>query len=57
MLNVIDENAPTSNRLLLGHSSASSRLFLRPGKYHVTAMDRQGHTLTARDVEIAPEAP
>jgi len=57
VLNVIDENSPTSSRLLMGHGSASSRLYLRPGKYRVTAMDRQGHTVTARDVEIAPASP
>ena len=54
ILNVIDENSPMSNRLVSFHGNATGRLFLRPGKYHLTAMDQQGHNVLARDVEISP---
>src|SRR5262249_52896296 len=35
------------------HEVPPSRLFLRPGKYRVTATDRNNHTLSATDVVIA----
>jgi hypothetical protein len=56
ILAVYDENAPATERILV-HGSATSRLFLRPGKYRLTAMDRTGHTVFGRDVEILPNNP
>jgi len=52
ILNVIDENAPTANRFVSFHGTATGRLYLRPGKYRITAMDRQGHNLSASEVEV-----
>jgi hypothetical protein len=57
ILNVIDPNAPTQNRFVSSHGSANGRLYLRPGKYHLTAMDRQGHNVFGRDIEMAGDAP
>src|SRR5439155_8115089 len=39
VLNIIDPNAPGEQRVLAGHGEAQSRLFLRPGKYHLIAVD------------------
>lgn len=52
MLNVVDPNAPADERLVVNHGSAQSRLFLRPGKYRITATDRDNHILTSREVTI-----
>jgi hypothetical protein len=57
ILNVIDPNAPTQNRFVSFHGTATGQLFLRPGKYHLSAMDRQGHNLFGRDVTIAAAGP
>lgn len=56
VLNVIDENSPVANRFVSFHGEAQSELFLRPGKYHLTATDAQGHLLTARDITVAAQA-
>lgn len=57
MINVVAENAPMTERILSGHGEAQSVLFLRPGKYRLTATDRQDHTLTARDITVASATP
>jgi len=54
LLNVVDESGPTSNRIVSFHGTATSRLFLRPGKYRITAMDGKGRIVGARDVVIGP---
>jgi hypothetical protein len=56
ILNLIDENAP-SNAYVSFHGGTSGRLFLRPGKYKFSAMDRQGHNLFGREVDIVAGAP
>jgi hypothetical protein len=56
ILNLVDENAP-SNAYVSFHGGTSGRLFLRPGKYKLSAMDRMGHNLFGREVDIAAEAP
>ena len=53
LLNVIAPNASLTDRVLTGHGSTQSRLFLRPGKYRITAVDRGNHALTSREVDIA----
>jgi len=57
ILDVIDENSPTSNRFVSSHGSGTGRMFLRPGKYRINATDRQGHTVFGRDIEIVSERP
>jgi hypothetical protein len=52
LLNVVDESGPTSNRIVSFHGTATSRLFLRPGKYRITAMDAKGRIVGAREVAI-----
>ena len=54
IISVIDPNATASERIVAFHGTATSRLYLRPGKYRLTAMDRMGHTVGGRDVEIGP---
>jgi len=56
VLNVIDPNAPTQNRFLTGHGSASDRLYLRPEKYRFSALDKNGRTVFARDIDVAAES-
>jgi hypothetical protein len=56
VLNVIDPKSPVSNRFVSFHGEAQGELFLRPGKYRLTATDAQDHPLTARDITIAGEA-
>ncbi|HSE12771.1 MAG TPA: hypothetical protein VLB69_09055 [Rudaea sp.] len=55
VLNVVEENAPAASRLLIGHGSASGRLFLRPAKYHLTAMDKSGRTVFAKDIDVTAD--
>jgi hypothetical protein len=56
LLNVIEADASLTERVLTGHGSVQSRLFLRPGKYRITATDRDNHELTSREVDIAASA-
>ena len=56
ILNVIDQNAPIEQRLLANHASERSRLYLFPGEYRVSALDRFGRTITARNVHIGAES-
>ncbi|WP_347259922.1 hypothetical protein [Rudaea sp.] len=53
VLNVIDPNAPMSQRVVANHGSAQSRLYLYPGNYRLTAMDGRGRTVSAQSVTIA----
>lgn len=55
MLNNIDPKAPLDQRMVAGHGSAQSRLFLRPGKYRITATDRDNRVVTSREVSIAAD--
>jgi hypothetical protein len=52
ILTVVDPNAPTGVSM---HGTTTGRLFLRPGKYKLTAMDRQGHNVFGREIEIGTE--
>jgi hypothetical protein len=54
ILNVIDENSPTAKRYI-SVGSTTGRLYLRPAKYRITAMDRNGRAVTARDVDIGAD--
>jgi len=53
VLNVIDPNAPMSQRVLENHGSAQSRLYLYPGTYHLTATDGRGRTVASQSITIA----
>ncbi|MEP6940860.1 MAG: hypothetical protein ABI846_13930 [Rudaea sp.] len=52
VLNVIDQNTPINERMLVNHGNTDSRLYLFPGSYRVSALDRVGRTLTSKTVEI-----
>lgn len=56
VLNVIDPNAPMSQRILANHGSAQSRLYLYPGTYRLSATDSRGRTVTSQSVTIAAGA-
>jgi hypothetical protein len=53
VLSVIDPDAPGEQRLLTEHGEANSRLYLRTGKYRLTAVDSGNHTLSTNEVTIA----
>ncbi|HZW52149.1 MAG TPA: hypothetical protein VFF05_09815 [Rudaea sp.] len=56
LLNVIQPGADLAERVLSDHGTAKSRLFLRPGKYRITAVDRSNHVQTSREVTISASA-
>jgi hypothetical protein len=55
VLNVIDPNTPLNERLLSNHGNTQSRLYLYPGDYRLSALDRFGHTITGRNIHIGAE--
>ena len=55
LLDIVAPNADLANRVISGHGSAQSRLFLRPGKYRITATDRGNRTVTSREVTISAD--
>ncbi|MBS0557353.1 MAG: hypothetical protein JSR27_08065 [Proteobacteria bacterium] len=52
LLDIVDANSDMASRVISGHGSAQSRLFLRPGKYRISATDRGNRVITAREVTI-----
>ena len=56
LLNVTQAGADLVDRVVVDHGSAQSRLFLRPGKYRITATDRDNRVVTSRDVTIATDS-
>jgi hypothetical protein len=51
-MNVVSEDASTANRIVSHHGEAQAELFLRPGAYRLTGMDKSGHTLSSHDISI-----
>jgi len=51
-MNVVADDASTANRIVSHHGEAQGELFLRPGSYRLSGMDKQGHTLSSRDISI-----
>ena len=56
VLNVVDPNAPMSERVLENHGSAQSRLYLYPGTYRLTATDRRGRIVSSQSITVAKTA-
>lgn len=56
LLNVIQAGADLAERVVVDHGSAQSRLFLRPGKYRITATDRSNRIITSRETTIGDQA-
>ncbi len=56
VLNIIDPNAPMSERLLANHVSAQSRLYLYPGNYKLTAINGSGRMVNSQSISIASAA-
>jgi hypothetical protein len=52
LLNVIAADASLSERVITGPGSARSRLFLRPGKYRISAIDRSNRTIRASEIVV-----
>lgn len=46
VLEIVDLNAPMSQRVVTTHRSAQSRLYLYPGTYRLSAVDRAGRILS-----------
>jgi len=57
VLNVIDPNAPMSQRVLSNHGSAQSRLYLYPGNYQLSAVDGRGRTVSSQSIAVAATSP
>jgi hypothetical protein len=57
VLNVVDVNSPADQRILSGVSQTQSRLYLRPGNYHLKTTDRSNRLMLVRDVTIGASAP
>ena len=55
LLNVIAQGTPAENRVVPIHGTVTSRLYLRPAKYRVTAMDMQGRIVTSRDIDFSAD--
>ena len=56
VLNVIDPNTPINERVLTNQGSAVSALYLYPGAYRVSALDRLGRVVTSRNIEVGTSA-
>ncbi|HEX4481296.1 MAG TPA: hypothetical protein VH082_10835 [Rudaea sp.] len=52
LLNVIDSQSPANERLLNGIVQSESRLFLRPGSYHIKVTDKGNRAVGSRDITI-----
>jgi hypothetical protein len=57
VLNIVDPNTPADQRILSGHTQTQSRLYLRPGNYHLKATDRINRPLLVRDISIGTGSP
>ncbi len=51
-LNVVDEQSSAANRIVTNHGETEGRLFLRPGKYRLTATNDSGRTLSSSNIVI-----
>ena len=52
VLNLVDDNAPLAQRLVISRIQEQSRLFLRPGKYRLVATDRNARVLAANEIVV-----
>ena len=52
LLNMIDTQAPEDARVQNGLVQSQSRLFLRPGSYHLKVTDKNNRQVSARDITI-----
>lgn len=55
LLNVVQTGTDLTERIMSGHGTAQNRLFLRPGKYRITATDRGNAVITSREVTISAD--
>jgi len=51
-MNVVSDDASVANRIVSHHGEATGELFLRPGSYHLSGTDKQGHVLSGHDISI-----
>jgi hypothetical protein len=56
LLNLVDAQAPAGGGFLAGHGSAYSRLYLFPGNYRISAIDRDGKVLATRNINVIAQA-
>lgn len=57
VLNVVDPNAPISQRVLANHGSAQGRLYLYPGNFRLSATNAAGRVVGSQSATIAPARP
>jgi len=55
LLNVVDPDTPLSERLTTNFANVQSRLYLFPGKFHLTAIDRHGRVQYSASMTIGQE--
>ena len=52
LLNMIDTQSPENERVQNGMVQSQSRLFLRPGSYHLKVMDKNNRQVSSHDITI-----
>ena len=55
LLNIMQPGTDIADRVQTDPGTVKSRLFLRPGKYHINAVDRSNRIITSREVTIAAD--
>ena len=55
LLNMVDTQSPEDARVQNGMVQSQSRLFLRPGSYHLKVTDKSNRQISARDITIGAE--
>jgi hypothetical protein len=55
LLNIIQPGTDMADRVQTDPGTVKSRLFLRPGKYRINALDRSNRIITSREVTIAAD--
>ncbi|MET0225140.1 MAG: hypothetical protein ABW187_01740 [Dokdonella sp.] len=57
VLAVVESNAGLDGRLITGHGDAHGSLYLRPGRYRLTATNDSNRVVSSQDVTIDENAP
>ncbi|MEP7043803.1 MAG: hypothetical protein ABI843_12120 [Dokdonella sp.] len=57
VLNLVEANAGLDGRLVSGHGDAHADLYLRPGRYRLTATNDANRTVSSQDITVDEHAP
>jgi hypothetical protein len=52
VLNIVEAGDTTEQRVVANHGNAQSQLFLRPGRYRLTATNKVNHQLFSREISV-----